>query len=108
MPAGSSSKRERQYGHIKKSAQDRGESAGRAKEIASRTVNKERARSGESKTASKTSTSGPKPASQRGGQRSRSSAQGPTKDQLYQEAKKRSIDDRSSMTKKQLQNALGR
>jgi hypothetical protein len=56
MPAGSSSKRERQYEHIKESAQDRGESTGRAKEIAARTVNKERARSGESKTASRTST----------------------------------------------------
>lgn len=108
MPAGSSSKRERQYEHIKKSAQDRGESAGRAKEIAARTVNKERARSGESKTASKTSTRDPKSASQRGGQRSHSGAQGPTKDQLYEEAKKRNIDGRSSMAKKQLQNALGR
>jgi hypothetical protein len=108
MPAGSSSKRERQYEHIKKSAQDRGESAGRAKEIAARTVNKERARSGESKTASKTSTRDPKSASQRGGQRSHSGAQGPAKDQLYEEAKKRNIDGRSSMTKKQLQNALGR
>jgi hypothetical protein len=108
MPAGSSSKRERQYEHIKKSAQDRGESAGRAKEIAARTVNKERARSGESKTASKTSTRDPKSASQRGGQRSHSGAQGPTKDQLYEEAKKRNIDGRSSMTKQQLQNALGR
>ncbi|MFJ3804590.1 plasmid stabilization protein [Streptomyces sp. NPDC090088] len=108
MPAGSSSKRERQYEHIKKSAQDRGESAGRAKEIAARTVNKERARSGESKTASKTSTRDPKSASQRGGQRSHSGAQGPTKDQLYEEAKDRNIDGRSSMTKKQLQNALGR
>ncbi|MET9090105.1 plasmid stabilization protein [Streptomyces sp. NPDC004237] len=108
MPAGSSSKRERQYEHIKKSAQDRGESAGRAKEIAARTVNKERARSGESKSASKTSTRDPKSASQRGGQRSHSGAQGPTKDQLYEEARKRNIDGRSSMTKQQLQNALGR
>ncbi|KPI21832.1 hypothetical protein SAMN05446589_9269 [Streptomyces sp. OV198] len=108
MPAGSSSKRERQYEHIKKSAQDRGESAGRAKEIAARTVNKERARSGESKTASKTSIRDSKSASQRGGQRSHSGAQGPTKDQLYEEAKKRNIDGRSSMTKQQLQNALGR
>ncbi|MFI8237314.1 plasmid stabilization protein [Streptomyces sp. NPDC085866] len=108
MPAGSSSKRERQYEHIKKGAQDRGESAGRAKEIAARTVDKERARSGESKTASRTSTRDPKSSSQRGGQRSHSGAQGPTKDQLYEEARKRNIDGRSSMTKKQLQNALGR
>ena len=87
MPAGSSPKRERQYEHIKKSAQDRGESTGRAEEIAARTVNKERARSGESKTASKASTRDPKSASQRGGQRSHSGAQGPTKDQLSEEAK---------------------
>ncbi|MFD5862313.1 plasmid stabilization protein [Streptomyces chartreusis] len=108
MPAGSSSKRERQYEHIRKSARDRGESAGRAKEIAARTVNKERARSGESSTSSKTSTRDPKSASQRGGQQSHSGAQEPTKDQLYAEAKKRNIEGRSSMTKKQLQHALGR
>lgn len=91
MPAGSSPKRERQYEHIKEGAEDRGASSKRAKEIAARTVNKERARSGESKTASKTSTRDPKSASQRGGQRSHSGAQGPTKDQLYEEAKKRNI-----------------
>ncbi|WP_028805429.1 hypothetical protein [Streptomyces sp. 142MFCol3.1] len=108
MPAGSSKKRERQYEHIKESAEDRGESTSRAKEIAARTVNKERARSGESKTASKTSTRDPKSASQRGGQRSHSGAQGPTKDQLYEEAKKRDIHGRSSMSKQQLKNALGR
>ncbi|MFJ5534797.1 plasmid stabilization protein [Streptomyces sp. NPDC093261] len=108
MPAGSSSKRERQYEHIRKSAEDRGESSKRAKEMAARTVNKERARSGESKTASKTSTRDPKSAPQRGGQRSRSGAEGPTKDQLYEEAKKRNIQGRSSMTKQQLENALGR
>ncbi|MFJ7905040.1 plasmid stabilization protein [Streptomyces sp. NPDC096198] len=108
MPTGSSSKRERQYEHIKKSAEDRGESTKRAKEIAARTVNKERARAGESKTASRTSTRDPKSASQRGGQRSHSGAEGPTKDQLYEEAKKRDIHGRSSMTKQQLENALGR
>ncbi|MGV9454582.1 plasmid stabilization protein [Streptomyces sp. NPDC003635] len=108
MPAGSSSKRERQYEHVKESAQDRGESTKRAKEIAARTVNKERARSGESKSASKTSTRDSKSASQRGGQRSHSGSQGPTKDQLYQEAKKRDIQGRSSMSKKELENALGR
>ncbi|KOV72330.1 plasmid stabilization protein [Streptomyces sp. AS58] len=108
MPAGSSSKRERQYEHIKESAEDRGESPRRAKEIAARTVNKERARSGESKTASKTSTQDRKSASQRGGQRSHSGAQGPTRDQLYEEAKKRNIHGRSSMSKQQLENALGR
>ncbi|MFD4628406.1 plasmid stabilization protein [Streptomyces sp. NPDC058284] len=108
MPAGSSNKRERQYEHIKDSAEDRGASQGRAKEIAARTVNKERARSGESKTASKTSTKDPKSASQRGGERSHSGSQGPTKDQLYEEAKKKNVEGRSSMNKQQLKKALGR
>jgi hypothetical protein len=108
MPAGSSSKRERQYEHIKKSAEDRGESSERAREIAARTVNKERARAGESDTAGRTSTRDPKSASERGGQRSHSGAEGPTRDQLYEEAKKRNIHGRSSMTKEQLENALGR
>jgi hypothetical protein len=108
MPAGSSSKRERQYEHIKESAEDRGESSKRAKEMAARTVNKERARSGESKTASKASTRDSKSASQRGGERSRSGAEGPTKDQLYEEAKKRNVEGRSSMSKKELKDALGR
>ncbi|WP_420310397.1 plasmid stabilization protein [Streptomyces sp. YS-B37] len=108
MPAGSSKKRERQYEHVKESAEQRGESTRRAKEIAARTVNKERARAGESKTASKTSTRDPKSASQRGGQRSHSGAEGPTKDQLYAEAKKRNIHGRSSMDKGQLKKALGR
>ncbi|MGW8744500.1 plasmid stabilization protein [Streptomyces sp. WAC 04229] len=108
MPQGSSKKRERQYEHIKEGAEKRGTSEGRAKEIASRTVNKERARSGESKTASKTSTQDRKSASQRGGERSHSGSQGPTRDQLYAEAKKRNIDGRSSMNKQQLAKALGR
>ncbi|MDR6978460.1 hypothetical protein J2X68_005186 [Streptomyces sp. 3330] len=108
MPQGSSAKRERQYEHIKESAEKRGTSKDRAKEIAARTVNKERARSGESKTASKTSTGDPKSAPQRGGERSHRGAQGPTKDQLYAEAKKRGISGRSSMTKKELASALGR
>ena len=108
MPRGSDAKRERQYEHIKESAEKRGTSEGRAKEIAARTVNKERARSGESKSASKTSTKDPKSASQRGGERSHSGSQGPTKDQLYAEAKKRNIDGRSSMNKKELAKALGR
>ncbi|MFI6467695.1 plasmid stabilization protein [Streptomyces sp. NPDC050528] len=107
MPRGSSAKRERQYEHIKESAEKRGVSEGRAKEIAARTVNKERARAGESATASKTSTRDPKSAPQRGGERSHRGAQGPTKDQLYAEAKKRRIDGRSSMNKQQLAKALG-
>ncbi|MFH8701550.1 plasmid stabilization protein [Streptomyces chartreusis] len=101
-------KRERQYEHVKKSVRDRGESPKRAEEIVARTVNKERARSGESKTPSKVSTRDPKSASQRGGQRSHSGAEGPTKNQLYEEARNRNILGRSAMTKKQLQNALGR
>lgn len=108
MPAGSSPKRERQYEHVKESAEKRGESTGRAKEIAARTVNKERARAGESRTASRTSTRDKKSASQRGGERSHSGAQGPTRDQLYEEAKKRGVEGRSSMNKQQLRKALGR
>ncbi|MER7800238.1 plasmid stabilization protein [Streptomyces parvulus] len=108
MPQGSGKKRERQYEHIKEGAEKRGTSEGRAKEIAARTVNKERARSGESKTAGKASTRDTKSASQRGGERSHSGPQGPTRDQLYAEAKKRNIDGRSSMNKEQLAKALGR
>ncbi|MFJ8826664.1 plasmid stabilization protein [Streptomyces sp. NPDC102467] len=108
MPQGSNAKRERQYEHIKDSAEKRGTSKGRAKEIAARTVNKERARSGESETASKTSTRDKKSASERGGERSHSGAQGPTKDQLYAEAKKRGVAGRSSMNKRDLAKALGR
>lgn len=107
MPRGSSSKRERQYEHIKDSARDRGESTGRAKEIAARTVNKERARSGESKTASRTSTKDMS-SGRRGGQRSGQGSQGPTYDQLYQEAKRRGVEGRSSMNKSQLQRALNK
>ncbi|WP_316529369.1 plasmid stabilization protein [Kitasatospora brasiliensis] len=106
MPRGSSPKRERQYEHIKESALDRGESEKRAKEIAARTVNKERARHGESRTASRTSihdmSSG-----RRGGQRSHQGSQGPTYDQLYNEAKHRNIKGRSKMNKRQLADALG-
>ncbi|MFI9235189.1 plasmid stabilization protein [Streptomyces cinnamoneus] len=107
MPRGSSPKRERQYEHIKDSARERGESEKRAKEIASRTVNKERARAGESKTASRTSLQDMS-SSRRGGQRSHSGAQGPTKDQLYNEAKQKNIHGRSDMTKAELKKALGR
>lgn len=107
MPRGASPKRERQYEHIKESAEERGESGKRAKEIAARTVNKERARSGESKTASKSSTQDMS-SSKRGGQRSHSGSQGPTYDQLYAEAQRRNVHGRSSMDKAQLKRALGR
>jgi hypothetical protein len=105
MPRGSSAKRERQYEHIKDSAKSRGASSGRAKEIAARTVNKNRAQAGESRTASRTSVKD-KPASQRGGERSHRGPVSPTYDQLYAEAKQRGVKGRSSMNKAQLQRAL--
>lgn len=108
MPAGSSKKRERQYEHIKEQAEERGTSQKRAKEIAARTVNKERARSGEAKAAGKTSTRDPKSASRRGGERSHRGPGGPTKDQLYEEAKKKNVEGRSTMNKDQLRRAVGR
>ncbi|BFV60203.1 hypothetical protein KCMC57_up53070 [Kitasatospora sp. CMC57] len=107
MPRGSSPKRERQYEHIKDSALERGESEDRAKEIAARTVNKERARHGESKTASRSSIQDVS-SGHRGGKRSHTGAQGPTYDQLYNEAKHRNVKGRSKMNKKQLEHALGR
>ena len=88
MPRGSSPKRERQYEHIKDSAEQRGENTGRAEEIAARTVNKERARSGEAKTASRTSKQDMS-SSRRGGLRSHSGSGGPTYEQLYSEARAR-------------------
>lgn len=103
-----SKKRERQYQHIKSSAKDRGASDDRAEEIAARTVNKNRAQAGESKEASRTSTQDISP-QRRGGLRSGSKGpKGPTKDQLYNEARKRNIKGRSKMTKKELASALGR
>ncbi|MFE1312962.1 plasmid stabilization protein [Streptomyces sp. NPDC058755] len=105
MPRGSSSKRERQYEHIKQSALDRGESTQRAEEIAARTVNKERARSGESRTASRTSTQDMS-SGERGGRRSGKGSQGPTYDQLYNEARQRGVEGRSHMNKAELQRAL--
>ena len=107
MPRGSSPKRERQYEHIKDSAEQRGESAKRAEEIAARTVNKERARSGEARTASRTSKQDMS-SSRRGGLRSHSGPGGPTYEQLYAEARRRNIKGRSSMNKAQLTRALGR
>jgi hypothetical protein len=101
-----SDKRERQYEHIKDSAKERGASTKRAKQIAAATVNKERARKGESRTASKSSlkdiSSG-----RRGGLRSGTNrAKGRTKEQLYNEAKRRGIKGRSRMNKAQLQRAV--
>jgi len=102
-----SNKRERQYEHIKDSAKDRGESTKRAKEIAARTVNKSRARAGESEQASRSSTHDIS-SSRRGGLRSHKGSGGPTRDQLYNEAKQRNIKGRSKMNKKQLERALGK
>jgi hypothetical protein len=99
-------KRERQYEHVKDSAKSRGASTKRAKEIAARTVNKERAQSGESRTRSRTSTQDMSP-SRRGGQRSGTNRpKGRTREQLYNEAKKLGVEGRSKMNKAQLQRAV--
>jgi plasmid stabilization system protein ParE len=100
-----SKKREKQYEHIKDSLEDRGKSEKKAKEIAARTVNKERARAGESKTASKSSTDDIS-SSRRGGLRSHKGEGGRTKAQLYNEAKRRGIEGRSKMDKKELERAV--
>jgi hypothetical protein len=101
-------KRARQYEHIKQSAKKRGASTGRAKELAARTVQKERARSGESRTRSRSSLRGRSP-SVRGGQRSGTSRpKGQTKEQLYNQAKRLNIKGRSKMNKRQLQAAVNR
>lgn len=100
-------KRARQYEHIKDSLLDRGSSEDRAEEIAARTVNKERARSGEAREPSQLSKSDLS-SGRRGGIRShRRSPRGRTKDQLYEEARRRNIRGRSKMTKAQLARALG-
>lgn len=103
-----SDKRERQYQHIKSGAEQRGENEDRAAEIAARTVNKDRAQAGESRTASRTSLDDMSP-ERRGGKRSgRQGPKGPTKDQLYNEARQRNIKGRSKMTKRELARALGK
>jgi hypothetical protein len=101
-------KRARQYEHIRESQLEQGAGESRAEEIAARTVNKERARSGESRTRSRTSTQDISP-SRRGGQRSGTNRpKGRTRDQLYSEAKKLGIEGRSRMNKSQLQRAVER
>ena len=101
-------KRERQYEHIKESTKERGSSEGRAEEIAARTVNKDRAQTGESAQASRTATEDVSP-EHRGGKRSGrgEGPQGETKQQLYDDAKRAGVSGRSSMTKDQLKEALG-
>ena len=99
-------KRARQYEHIKESQKDQGASESRAEEVAARTVNKERARSGESRRRSRTSTQDMS-SSRRGGQRSGTNRpKGRTREQLYAEAKNLGIEGRSSMNKAQLQRAI--
>ena len=101
-----SAKRERQYEHIRSGLKEQGRSESEAKEIASRTVNKERARSGESRQRSRTSvrdiSSG-----RRGGMRSGQGSGGRTRDQLYQEAREKNVKGRSKMSKRQLERAVG-
>ena len=106
MPQAWSDKRERQYEHIKQSQKERGTGDKRAKEVAARTVNKNRAQSGEVRQSSRTSREDMSP-QRRGGLRSgRSGPRGRTKEQLYEEAKRRDIPGRSNMTKSELEKAL--
>jgi hypothetical protein len=100
-----SAKRERQYQHIKSGLKDRGDSESEAEEIAARTVNKERARHGESKTRSTSSTNDIS-SGRRGGLRSHRGAGGRTRDQLYAEAKRKGVAGRSKMNKAQLEHAV--
>jgi hypothetical protein len=100
-------KRERQYEHIKEGLEKRGTKESKAEEIAARTVNKERARSGEAKTASRSSVQDIS-SGRRGGLRSHKGSGGRTKEQLYNEAKHKGIEGRSKMNKAQLERALSR
>jgi hypothetical protein len=99
------SKRDRQYKHIKKSEKEAGRSTKRAEEIAARAVNKEKAQSGESKSSSRSSTRG-RSASSRGGKRSGSGPGGRTREQLYNDARKKGIEGRSKMNKQELERAV--
>jgi plasmid stabilization system protein ParE len=102
-----SPKRERQYEHIKSSLKERGTGEDKAEEIAARTVNKERARSGEAKEASRTSVEDIS-SGRRGGLRSHSGSQGRTYDQLRNEAREKGISGRSKMSKAELERAVDR
>ena len=99
------SKRDRQYKHIKKSEKESGRSEKQAEAIAARAVNKEKARSGESKTSSRSSKEG-RSASSRGGKQSGKGPGGKTRDQLYNDAKKLRVEGRSQMNKKELEKAV--
>jgi len=106
MPRQWTDKQERKYEHIVESEKEQGESTKRAKEIAARTVNKERAQKGQTRTASRSSTDAIS-ASRRGGLRSGTNREkGRTRDQIYNEAKQRGIKGRSSMNKEQLRRAV--
>lgn len=107
MPRAWSAKRERQYEHIKDGLEERGRDEDEAEEIAARTVNKERARAGESETASRSSTEDLS-SGRRGGLRSHRGAGGRTRDQLYNEARQKGIKGRSKMNKAELEEAVGR
>ena len=102
-----SDKRERQYEHIKEGYEKKGKKPQVAEEIAARTVNKERAQHGEARQASRQSLKD-MPAPKRGGQRSHRGEGGRTRDQLYEEARRKGIRGRSTMTKDELQKAVGR
>ena len=102
-----SKKRDRQYEHIKDGLKEHGRSEDLAEEIAARTVNKERARAGEARESSKTST-GDISSGRRGGLRSHRGPGGRTRDQLYAEAKDKGIKGRSKMSKAQLERAVDR
>ncbi len=107
MPKAWNAKRERQYEHIKEGLEDKGRSEDTAEQIAARTVNKERARAGEARESSKASTDDIS-SGRRGGLRSHKGSGGRTKAQLYEEAKKKNIEGRSSMSKAELEKAVGR
>jgi hypothetical protein len=100
-------KRARQYEHVKQSQKDQGRGERRAEEIAARTVNKARARSGEATQASRTSTKDIS-SSRRGGLRSHHGAGGRTRDQLYEEARRKGVKGRSKMSKAQLERSVSR
>jgi hypothetical protein len=106
-PKAWSDKRERQYEHIRDGLRERGESVDTAEEIAARTVNKERARAGEAREPSRTSTDDIS-SGRRGGLRSHRGPGGRTRDQLYAEAKHKGVKGRSKMNKAQLERAVGR
>jgi hypothetical protein len=105
VPRAWSDKRERQYKHIKQGLRRRGEDEDTAEEIAARTVNKERARTGEARTSSRLSRTDMS-SGRRGGLRSHRGPGGRTKAQLYQEAKRKNVKGRSKMTKAQLERAV--